>query len=142
MKSFALAFSLAFTLVVGVLFASAPAQAKTFDGLEVNVPAGWTEQPQEGGVVLVAPDGVSMVALSVGASEGMPAKDIAAATSKVFSGSEPVAEGKGYIFTCTPSPDIGEVRIYITAVKEKALLAILQGTHPDLLKVAKTAKPK
>lgn len=123
-----------------VLAMAGTAGAKTFDTLSVDVPAGWTDMAQGGGVVVSAPDQASMVVLAAGPADGKNAKELAEMTAAAIKGTTPRAEGNGYVVRFSNQGQEGSM--FILVEKNTAIVATMIGEHPDLLKIAKSAKPK
>ena len=114
---------LALMLVLG-LAVSASAATKTFKHFSMDVPAGWTASEDGDTAIVVADDKSAALSVTKEGTDGMSAKDLAAAYSKELKGTTPTQDGEAFMFNFKNAAGVDSKCILMVEGKEYALFVL------------------
>ena len=121
---------------------SAFAEVKSFPKFKIDVPAGWTSLQEGPTVILVANDKSASISITIADTNGVSAKDLAAAFAKELKGNEPKfdAETDAYEFKFTSGGV--ENQATLTVEGKEYLLLTIAGENPQVYDILDTLEDK
>ena len=115
-----------------VLTAAAFAAVQDFGEFKVNVPAGWTAEKDGETVGIVKNDNTASMSITVDATDGASAKEIAEAFASELNGKNLKASNGGYTFTFDNGNGVSSEAIIVTDGGKYALIVVTGGENaPD-----------
>lgn len=130
----------ALMLVLG-LAVSASAATKTFKHFSMDIPAGWSTSEEGNTAIIVADDKSAALTITKEGTDGMSAKDLAAAFSKELKGTTPTQDGEAFMFDFKNGAGVDSKCVLMVEGKEYALF-VMTGTSDKFGPMLQSIKDK